>query len=225
MKKVLIILIAILIASCSDDATSPDGMAQVEVISNFENSTVYKLNTFSFKNVEIDSLVVNDFRILISRLKLGNGSNEQDLKLEPLLIKADSTRNLYFVSKANVPEGDYDKIKFEIHRFSESERTNYVGDTLFGDFATEDKNTIIIRGIYYIEGDAIEFNFTSDQTENLSINFKEKISLSDDNLNTLLFDIDPTLIFLSENVILEPNTANQKIIEKNIHKGIVILKK
>ncbi len=224
MKKVYLILMVILIVSCSDDSTSPEGMAQVEIKSKFENRAVYKVNSSSFKNVEIDSLVINDFRVLISRLKLGNGSDEQDLKLEPMLIKADSTGHLYFVSKASVPEGDYDRIKFELHKFSESERVYYVGDTLFGDFATQDKNTIIISGSYYIDGDAIDFNFTSNQTENLSINFKEKVSLSDEELNSLLVEINPSLIFKNENLIIEPNSANQKDIEKNIHQGIIVLK-
>ncbi len=225
MYKICLLCLIILFASCSDDTTDPNGMADVQLNSKFQNRLVVKLQPSGFTNENIDSLVLTDFRVLISSLKLGNGTKEESLKTNPYVIKSDSTGNLYMVSKATVPEGDYDKIKFEIHKFSESEREAYIGDTLFGDFATTEKNTIIISGYYYINGEATEFHFTSDQTENLSINFPESINLTSDNLNTLLLEINPTLIFQSDGIIIEPNSSTQKDIEKNIHKGIIALKK
>ena len=229
-KGLFISIVALLLASCSDDATSPDGMAEVKVISSMENSTVEVVTgKKGFLAEGIDSLVVTKFRMLISSIKLHGKLDSEDkdesLKTGPYVLKADSTNSFYYLTDHSVPEGSYDKIKFEIHKFPESERVNYEGDTLFGEFATNDKYTILIDGYYYENGEEIPFEFKSNKTENLSIKFDPAVELNDDEVNNIDLDINPELLFVKDGAIIKPTEDNWKDIEKNIHSAIKALKK
>ena len=229
LKRTLFLVLLVSLLSCADDTTSPDGMAQVKVISSMESKKVYSSNTGSFQSHGVDSLVVTNFRILISSIKLhaynDNDDKYESLKTGPYVLKADSTGNFYYLSEHTVPTGDYDKIKFEIHKFSESERVQYIDDTLFGEFATNDKYTILIDGYYYEDGEKFSFEFKSNKTENLSLKFDPMLKLDDDGVNNIDFEIIPELLFVTDGAIIKPIEDNWKDIEKNIHKSIKALKK
>lgn len=229
LKGTLFLVLLVSFLACSDDATSPDGMADVKVVSSMESKKVYSSNTGAFQSHGVDSLVVTNFRILISEIKL-HGYNDNDDKHEsfktgPYVLKADSTGSFYYLSEHTVPTGDYDKIKFEIHKFSESERVQYIDDTLFGEFATNDKYTILIDGYYYEDGEKFSFEFKSNKTENLSLKFDPMLRLDDEGVNNIDFDIIPELLFVTDGAIIKPTEENWKDIEKNIHKSIKALKK
>ncbi len=229
IKKVLLLILLVSIIACQDDTTSPDGMAQVQVVSSMNNRSVYSSNVSGFLEHGVDSLVVTNFRVLISSIKL-HGYNDNDDKHEsfktgPYVLKADSTGSFYYLSENTVPVGDYDKIKFEIHKFPESERVMYVGDTLFGEFATDDKYTFLIDGFYYEDGEKFSFEFKSKKTENISLKFDPMLELNDDVVNHIDLDIIPELLFVKDGVIIKPTEDNWKDIEKNIHKSIKALKK
>ncbi len=229
IKRTLFSVLLVSLLACSDDTTSPDGMADVKVISSMNTKSVYSSNAGAFQSHGVDSLVVTNFRILISSIKL-HGYNDIDDKHEsfktgPYVLKADSTGSFYYLSEHTVPTGDYDKIKFEIHKFPESERVQYAGDTLFGEFATDDKYTILIDGYYYEDGERFSFEFKSNKTENLSLKFDPMLELNDDETNNIDLDIIPELLFVTDGAIIKPTEENWKEIEKNIHKSIKALKK
>lgn len=229
-KGLFSIFFVLFLASCADDSTSPDGMAQVKVISSLESSTVKSAPTEKgFLDHGVDSLEITNFRMLISSIKLHGKSENEDkdesFKTGPYVLRADSTGTFYYISEHSVPEGSYDKIKFEIHKFPESERVKFVNDIVFGEFATSDKYTILIDGYYYENGEKIPFAFKSNKTENLSIKFDPDIELNDDDVNNLDLHIRPELLFVKDGSILRPTEDNWKEIEKNIHSSIKVLKK
>lgn len=229
IRKAMLFILLVSIIACQDDTTSPEGMAQVKVVSSMSNKSVHSSNISGFLEHGVDSLVVTKFRILISSIKL-HGYNDNDEKYEsfktgPYVLKADSTNSFYYLSEHTVPEGNYDKIKFEMHKFPESERVLYVGDTLYGEFATNDKYTFLIDGFYYEDGEKIPFEFKSNSTENLTLKFDPMLELTDDGVNNIDLDIMPELLFVANGTIIKPTEENWKDIEKNIHKSIKALKK
>lgn len=229
MKKIILLSALVFLLSCQDDTTSSNGMADVKVISSMSSKSVYSNSSSGFQSHGVDSLIVTNFRILISSLKLHRYNEESEkyesFKTGPYVLKADSTGNFYYLSEHTVPTGDYDKIKFEIHKFPESERVQYIGDTLFGEFATNDKYTILIDGYYYEDGEKFSFEFKSNKTENLTLKFDPILQLDDDEVNNIDLDIYPELLFVEGGVIIKPIEDNWKDIEKNIHKSIKALKK
>ena len=102
LKRTLFLILLVSLVSCADDTTSPDGMADVKVISSMSNKSVYSSNNGAFQSQGVDSLIVTNFRILISAIKL-HGYNEIDGKDEsfktgPYVLKADSTGSFYYLS-------------------------------------------------------------------------------------------------------------------------------
>ena len=228
MKKIILLLSALVVfASCSDESTSPDG-TNLRLTSSMEQSVVTNESTSSFQADVVDSLVVTEARVLISAIKLHNRdkdeSEDESVKTGPYVLHADSTGAVSVLFDTEIEEGDYDKIKFEIHKFPESERQQYIDDPVFGDFATSDRNTILIDGYYYTGGEKKYFNFVSNQTENLMLTLDEPIDINDDYVTEISLAFDAPGLFKTA-TILSPTEDNQKEIEKQIHKFIVALKK
>lgn len=228
MKKIILLLSALVVfASCSDESTSPEG-TNFRLTSSMEQSVVTNETTSPFQADVVDSLVVTEARVLISTIKMHGTNDDEDkdksIKTGPYVLHADSTGEVSVLFDTEVPEGSYDKIKFEIHKLSGSERDRYIDDPVFGDFATEDKNTILIDGYYYTGGEKKYFNFASNQTENLSLKFDDPIDIDDNTVTELSLAFDAPGLFKTA-TILSPTEDNQKEIEKQIHKFIVALKK
>jgi len=228
MKKIILFLSALaILASCSDETTSPEG-TNLRLTSSMEQSVVTNESTSSFQADVVDSLVVTEARVLISAIKMHNRdkseSEDEAIKTGPYVLHADSTGEVSVLFDTEVPEGSYDKIKFEIHKFPESERQQYIDDLVFGDFATSDRNTILIDGYYYTGGEKKYFNFVSNQTENLMLTLDEAVEINDVTVTELSLVFDAPGLF-KEATILSPTEDNQKKIEKQIHKFIVALKK
>lgn len=229
-KGLFVSIIAILLSSCADDSTSPDGMAQVEVISSLKTGTINQsAGKTVFLEHGLDSLKVTNFRMLISSIKMHGQLDSEDknesFKTGPYVLRGDSTGHYYYLSEHSIPEGSYDKIKFEIHKFPESERVKFVDDTLFGEFATSDKYTILIDGFYYEDGVETPFAFKSNKTENLSLKFEPNLELDDDGDNHVDLEIIPELLFVKNGTIIKPTEDNWKDIEDNIHSALKALKK
>ncbi|MFN3195883.1 MAG: hypothetical protein ACE364_08045 [Chlorobiota bacterium] len=224
---VLLIFLLILTFSCSDDSTSP-GDVNLRLSSSMQNSKVTNETTSSFQADDVDSLVITEARVLISAIKLHNRdkdeAEDEPVKTGPYVLQADSTGTVNVLFDTGIEEGDYDKIKFEIHKFPESERQQYIDDPVFGDFATSDRNTILIDGYYYTGGEKKYFNFVSNQTENLMLTLDEQIDINDDYVTEISLTFDAVGLFKAAS-ILSPTEDNQKEIEKQIHRFIVALKK
>jgi len=184
--------------------------------------------TSSFQAEIVDSLVVTNARVLISAIKMHNSDNDESedesIKTGPYVLHADSTGEVSVLFDTEIEEGDYNKIKFEIHKLSGSEITQYADDPVFGEFATSDRNTIYIDGYYYTGGEKKYFNFVSNQTENLMLTLDEPIDIDDDYVTELSLAFDAPRLFKAA-TILSPTEDNQKEIEKQIHKFIVALKR
>ena len=84
----------------------------------------------------VDSIHVSKFRILISRIMMHKDqSSEEDnnlLKEGPFVLIGDVPDNSVKLTEGTVPTGSFDKVKFEVHRFSASETGQYADDNVFG---------------------------------------------------------------------------------------------
>jgi len=218
MKKILLLPFAIVLSllnfSCSE-TTNPSDAPNVKIIAQL-TSNVVNINTLLQKkpNIQessIDSIIIKDFRVLMSRLKFqamtaDNDPNgdEHEMKAGPFLMRLDSTGKAFTLANGTLPKGTYSKIKFELHRFSSSEITNYVNDDVFGDFATPDRFSVIIKGVIYEAETSEEFIFNGTVTANLMLNFDPQITFEEGENYTINLDVDPNTAFISGDSILDP---------------------
>ncbi len=121
------------------------------------------------------TLTVDTAKILITRIKFesqGDGDS-LDFSSDPIVVNLDLTGGVQTVSAANVPQGTYDHIKFEIHKPGVNE-----------EFSDPDFNTgssgnqrfsIIIIGTY----NSSRFVFKSQNTINQSVNIDPPVIVAD----------------------------------------------
>lgn len=220
--------------ACSDDATSTDSNVTVEA--SLANQTVSAFGKSSDRvqgRSNVDSIIVTRVRVLVSRMILHqdddldstDSTNDKKIKLEPFLYVADST-GTRVVASSSVPNGTYEKIKWEIHRFSSSEVPSYSNDTIFRDFVTGDRYTSIIEGWLVRSGVRERFVYRSDATSNITIKFDPSVTASDASplILSLMFDARST--FYDDGDILDPtDSKNESKIDNNIKQAFKANKK
>lgn len=231
MKCSLVILFmaaALVISSCSESSTSNDN-ADVKLVANMleENVSVFQSIKGSGNRTQdsetADSLRILKIRLLVSNIKLfskfsdNNESNGQVVKTGPALITADTSGYLITFAQGAVKEGNYEKIKLEFHRFPTSELANYANDSVFADFATPERYSCIIDGIRYAAGKAEAFTYNATTTANLSLKFDPAVEMDKDNINILLTELSPDLVFTDKGSLLDPaDPGNANKIDNNI---------
>ncbi|MFH1051085.1 MAG: DUF4382 domain-containing protein [bacterium] len=231
MKKLFLfsyaVFIAMILFSCSE-TTEPSDDPNVKVIAQMTSNLV-DVNAIRAKRPDIqastiDSIVIKDFRILLSRLKFQSKTGDNDpnyddheMKAGPFLMNLDSTGKAFTLANGTIPEGTYSKIKFELHRFSTDEAETYVNDAIYGDFATIYRYSFIIKGIIYENASAEEFTFNGTVTANLMLDFEPEITFEEGENYTIALDIDPNLAFISGNSLLDPRVQKDaNDIENNL---------
>ena len=220
MKKLALILLTVLIGfnySCQDDSTSPEATGEVAIYSSLMQTLPDGINIENEKktgyqvlaNSYVDSVYVTKVRFLISEIKMHNENNTESegdhlVKAGPFLFAADFETNEIMISKGTVPIGNYDKIKFELHRFSESERTQYETDTDLADFATSDRYSVIIEGKYLENGNWNDFVYNGTVTANITTDFYSGIIIEDGELINVNLGVYVPLLFLDNDSYLDP---------------------
>lgn len=194
-----------ILTGCRDTPTADSNQTMVGVDAELASTTVasssgQKSGIVADGGTACDSLAITNVRILISRLKLHRDRDEDncecgnDVKTGPFVLEIGprGPRGIKFVS---MPPGHYRKAKLEFHRFASSELGRYLTDSLFRDFATDERATVVIRGVVYIDGKAMPFEFHSDVTANINIDFDNEVICNAGERNTLVIVLDAGKIF------------------------------
>lgn len=233
LVSVLVIAGGIL-AGCSDDPASGNDQAtvsmQAELATAKINQIISKDRATSLAGAEVDSMKISRVRILVSELKLHRDNEDtvagdKNVKIGPMIVTVDSAGARVF-AVGTVPSGDYDKVKFEFHRFSASEVAGYLGDPNFADFVTNDRWTVIIDGVVYVKGVETPFTYRSDMTANLSLKFDTLLSMGAGATVVIVVQVDPIAIFKDGGKVLDPRDgSNESRIDNAIKSAIKALKR
>ncbi len=214
----------LVLPSCS--STDPDGSGTVKMNSTLTNSEVNRAddNTKGADRVEgmPSTVKIERVRILISRLKFKSVSEDtsggRDIKTGPAIVTFENDE-VNVVFQEPVPNGTYDRVKLEKHKFSSSEAEQYKDDPTFGEFADPERLTIIIEGTYN-DGTEQPFVIQDDATENLWIDFEEDLVIDDDTDATIELSFDAQQVFKQNNTVLNPfDDKDRRDIFKNLKKA------
>ena len=217
---VLIMLLSLTILISCSESTGPENNVDLKIYTNLSNNVVSSIKSDGKTDIlanEIDSIIITRTRILISNIKLHlTSSPEEDnklVKVGPALFVGDASPVL--LGTVNIPVGNYNKIKFELHRFESSVLPNYANDSLFKNFATPDRYSVIIDCIFYVAGIPTQFTYNATVTANLTVNFSDS-KLIDGN-EILMLSFSPNDVFKSGSKILDPtDSKNQNDIDNAI---------
>lgn len=217
-----LVAIAGLGISCSSDPTDPATNVTIESeITNRNISAVQKSGDRTLGMPEVSNITVTSVRVLVSRIILHtNGSSETEgnntFKLEPMVYVADALAPRVIAS-AKLPAGSYDKIKWEVHRFSSSEAPSYADNITFKDFVTGDRYTAIIEGTLVRNGSTELFTYRSDATANVTINFSPAVTVDNSSTLFMTLQFDASSVFKDGTALLDPmNPSNMSKIDNRI---------
>jgi len=220
--------------SCSETVT-PSVESVVRVRAEVGTGMVQSINSSikipSVLKSEVDSVKITRVRILLSGIKFHSASETNEntdkaFKTGPFLYDAQIIGNNAIIAEGNLPVGNYNKIKFEIHKFTGSEQTLYQNDITFSEFATNNSYTVIMDGFAYQFGTAFPFTYKSSPTANLSLNLDPNVEISKNISTDIFLQLNPTNFMKIGNSVLDPRDAsNDNDINYLIQSAIKAIKK
>ena len=224
---IFVIAFFVFLTGCSE-TTDSGNYAIVNIRSEMTQGTVSLAELLN--KGEVDSIRIKRVRILLSRinfhLESENDSLDKEFKAGPSLFVGDSTETYFELANSVLTAGVYEKIKFEIHRFSTSDLPQYVKDTIFKDFATSDRFSVIIEGVAYKNGTAYDFNYNGTPTANLSLKFEPSIVLQENVTTNIYLQVSPVDLLKSGTSVLDPrDSSNVNDIDNLIKAAIKAVKK
>jgi hypothetical protein len=155
-----------------------------------------------------DSIFVTKARVFLSDLKMhrdqydstGSGS----LTAGSFVATFNYGQTL-IASFASLPPGQYDRIKFEVHKYNASIDTILDPTNSIDDFITPERNTAIIEGTVYRGGIAYPFIYKSKVTVNTQAQFPQLRTIEVGQSYTIYIDFFPAGEFAtSDGSVLDP---------------------
>lgn len=214
------LLAAVLVGCSSDDpVTSTSNVTVTCRIDNAITSSVGGKGPAVAGDV-VDSLMVTRVRVLVKRLILhpsasNDSTDDRSVKNGPFLLVADSNGSRV-VAQAQLTPGSYDKLKFEMHRFSSSEIPSYQNDTIYRDFVTGSRYSVIIDGIVVRNGTRSAFQYESDITSNVEFSLPSFV-VPQSGSTTLALVFAGAGAFLDKGQLLDPrDPKNESEIDNKI---------
>ena len=216
----LVLLAAVLVGCSSDDPVASTSNVTVTCrIDNAVTSSVGGKGPAVAGDV-VDSLMVTRVRVLVKRLILhpsasNDSTDDRSVKNGPFLLVADSNGSRV-VAQAQLTPGSYDKLKFEMHRFSSSEIPSYQNDTIYRDFVTGSRYSVIIDGIVVRNGTRSAFQYESDITSNVEFSLPSFV-VPQSGSTTLALVFAGAGAFLDKGQLLDPrDPKNESEIDNKI---------
>lgn len=238
MKTVLsfiIMTVLFLFSACSESTNEPATQANVKIRSVMSDNIIQTIKLDDKYNnpqkSEVDSVRIKKIRILVKEIKFHSTGETDDnkdqlFKSGPFLYVGDETGANFDVAVGQMPIGEYDKVKFEIHRFSSSDISKYSNDITFSEFATSDRYSIIVEGIAYKYGVPFEFKYYGTPTSNISLKFEPSIKISQNVANDIYLLVNPVNMLKIGNSVLDPrDDDNSNDIDYLIMTAIKAIKK
>jgi len=177
-----------------------------------------------------DSIEITRVRFLLSAVKLHVAGNDTthdgEIMTGPFVLEFTPGFSRVFAN-ITLPEGTYEKIKFEIHKFPSSIDQVYIGDVVFNDFVTNERSTVIIDGRVWSGKSSIsvDFEYKSAITANVEAVFPGPITLAGGSNATIAMLFSPMLAFKSSSVLDPRDPSNKPAIDNFLKSSIKALKK
>lgn len=159
-------------------------------------------------------LVLDNVKILIKNIKLNVASNSDstNFKVGPYVFVLNLNSSVNVITSALIPEGTYDKLKFEIHKLEPNETPP---DPDFVD--ANGRYSAVVRGSY----NGVPFIFKSDKSSHQKLSFPNSLIITVSGKSNVTFKASPYMWFWDGGDFLDPNDPNNRNdIENNIKDNI-----
>jgi hypothetical protein len=190
---------------CSDSSTSPQ----------MDNLNFSVMSTTDSIGDSQDILVLDTVKVLIKDIKLNVANNNQDsinFKVGPFVLFLNLTSSINTISSAIIPAGNYEKVKFEIHKLNDNEE---VPDPEFAD--VNGRYSVIVKGTYL----GNYFIYKSTKSAHQILQFPSNLPIASTNLSNVTMIVKPYIWFIENGVYIDPRVPeNSNDIDNNIKDNI-----
>ena len=184
----------------------------------------------TFQSIVITNVVVfvKDVKLHSDEDSLDKDDHDQNIKTGPFVLVFDSTGS-HVVSNVAIPNGAYDRIKFEIHKPDPNNSDDATVLATYPQLQSGNQTyTVWIYGYTVNNGIKTAFTVRSNKSQNLTLKFKDDNDNDQNNITissamkTLAFEFDPRLVFHVEDgaitgTLFDPrDSGNQSHIDDHI---------
>ncbi|MBN1633327.1 MAG: hypothetical protein JW917_04090 [Ignavibacteria bacterium] len=209
--KIGVLILAILFSAagfygCNESSTNP---------TQSDNLIFSSMSSTDSIGDSQNILILDTVKILIQDIKLNVANNNQDsvnFKVGPYVLFLNLTAGVTTISSAIIPAGEYQKIKFEIHKLNDNEP---VPDPEFAD--NNGRYSVIVKGWYL----GNYFIYKSTKSAHQILNFPSSMPITTEYVSNITLHVKPYIWFISNGVYLDPGVAaNSNDIDNNIKNNI-----
>ena len=206
--KIGVLILAILFSAagfygCNESSTNP---TQSDNLSFSSSSSTDSIG--DSQNI----LILDTVKILIKDIKLNVANNNEDsvnFKVGPYVLFLNLTSGVTTIGSAIIPAGEYQKIKFEIHKLNNNETPP--------DPEFTEGYSVIVKGWYM----GSYFIYKSTKSAHQILNFPTTVPISLTYASNITLVVRPYIWFISNGVYLDPRVAaNSNDIDNNIKNNI-----
>lgn len=189
------------------------GCSESTTTTPFDNADLSSFSTSAVTDLT-DSLKIDTVKVYLKDIKLNAAASNDssNFKTGPFVLFLNLSSNVNLMTTTQIPEGNYDKIKFEIHKIEDSETPI---DPEFVD--ANGRYSTIVKGFF----NGSYFVFKSSASAHQKLNFPTSIFLSSAAKTNITLKAEPYKWFYKNGVLLDPTLpANQNDISNNIKNNI-----
>ncbi len=202
---IFLLLVSATFYSCNNNSTN-------SAIDNFELSYTSSRDTVLTDVSNI--LILDTVKILLKDIKLNvaSSNDSSNFKVGPYVLFLNLTSNVNTIGSGYIPAGNYDKIKFEVHKL---ETTETPPDPEFRD--SLGNYSAVVKGRF----NGTRFVYKSTKSAKQIINYPTIVTLYTESITNVTLLIRPQIWFIKNNDYLDPNNqANWNDIDNNIKDNI-----
>jgi hypothetical protein len=185
---------------------------------NSTQSNNLSLNVTSSVDSAGDSqsiFILDTVKILIKDIKLNVANNNEDscnYKIGPFVLFLDFSSKISEISTTVIPEGTYNKIKFEVHKLNDNEA---VPDPEFAD--VNGRYSVVVKGHYL----GNYFVYKSTKSAHQMLQFPKNCPVTSTYYSNITLLVKPYIWFVKNGTYLNPSDpANSNDIDNNIKDNI-----
>jgi hypothetical protein len=202
----LLLVGALLVGGCTDQSTSPQAGENVTL-------SIGVAPSGSTRAANNNAAAIESAKILLKNIKFHRfpSDNGQDIKVGPFVVDLNLAGSLNTVAAAKVPAGQYDRVKFTLHKPEEFEP---IPDQEFREGTSGQlRFSVIVRGTY----NGQTFVYKSRENASQEIRFAKPITVADDGMVNVTLIVDTHTWFVQNGVALDPaDPANSSAIDDAI---------
>jgi hypothetical protein len=204
------VLLLAVISGCSKDNPVQPSANNFSFSAAADNGTT-GMNPQNVLKIKEAKVMIKDLKIDLE--KEGGSEEDEDINIGPFVINLSMDSKLNLITSTQLPAGNYEKVKFQIHKLQENE---ILPDPDFSD--ANGRYSVVVKGSF----NGADFVYKSNVTANQKVNLQKTLNVAATISPNITFYAAPYDWFYDDNGnLLDPlSQISKNIIDHNIRDNL-----